>query len=104
MIDIKFDILDSSNNDEGAWVVICGDGRVVFVGVVMFVGIVEAMDSGSDTMKDNKLEALTMVDWERAERKMMNQETISIQACLKWIQPTHPLFIHYINGNRSWSF
>ena len=41
---------------------ICGDGRVVFVGVVMFVGIVEATDSGSDTMKDNKLEALTMVD------------------------------------------
>ena len=55
-------------------------------------------------MKDNKLEALTMVDWERAERKMMNQETISIQACLKWIQPTHPLFIHYINGNHSGSF
>ena len=34
----------------------------MFVGEVMFVGIVEATDSGSDTMKDNKLEALTMVD------------------------------------------
>ena len=34
----------------------------MFVGVVMFVGIVEAMDSGSDTMKDNKFEALKMAD------------------------------------------
>ena len=41
---------------------ICGDGRLVFVEVVMFARVVEAMDSGSDTMKDNKLEALTMAD------------------------------------------
>ena len=53
-------MLESSNNGEGGkgvCVMVCaGDGGVVFVGVE------EAMDSGSDTMKDNKLEALTMAD------------------------------------------
>ena len=61
---------------------ICGDGRLVFVEVVVFTRVVEAIDLGSDTMKDNKLEALTMADWEKnREKKMMNQEKISIQAC-----------------------
>ena len=41
---------------------IYGDGRSVFVEVVVFAGVVEAIDLGSDTMKDNKLEALTMAD------------------------------------------
>ena len=40
---------------------ICGDGRLVFVEVEVFAGVVEAMDLGSDTMQDNKVEVVTMV-------------------------------------------
>ena len=53
-------MLESSNNGEG------GKGVCVMVcvsdGGVVFVGVEEAMDSGSDTMKESKLQGLSMVD------------------------------------------
>ena len=50
-------MLESSNSGEGVCVMVCaGDGGAIFVGVE------EAMDSGTDTMKESKLEGLSMVD------------------------------------------
>ena len=63
--------MESSNKGEGVWVMICGVGGE---GVVL-VGVGEAMDSGSDTMKKNKLEGFNNDRLlKHRERKMKDQK------------------------------
>ena len=57
------------------------------------VGVEEVMDSGSDTMKESRLEGLTMVDCEQQREKMKNQKETSIQAYItEYI--THTLYLY----------
>ena len=57
------------------------------------VGVEEVMDSGSDTMKESKLEGLTMADCEQQTEKMKNQKETYIQAYITE-DITHTLYLH----------
>ena len=95
-------MLESSNNGEGDWVavtvaMVCGGD------VVVLVGVEEAMDSGSNAMKEKK--SLRFINGEQWKNQRWGKQKLKFYTSfLKWIHNPHSLFIHYIDRNYSRRF